>query len=80
MHEYERQWSRAGGHACGIRCDSRWSSSSHGAPKRCSTEQFDARLEAAQTSDDIGESLLAEELLPLWRTVCAGGELPFVPD
>jgi hypothetical protein len=32
---------------------------------------------ASQSSEDIGEELLADELLPWWRAVCAGGKLPF---
>ena len=77
MHEYERQWSRATGH--GVRHPLRlkmerlqeWCVGS------CSVEDFEARLLNAERSDDVGLSLLAEELLPLWRRVAAGGALPF---
>jgi hypothetical protein len=43
----------------------------------CSVQDFEARLLDAERSDDVGLSLLAEELLPLWRAVSAGGDLPF---
>jgi hypothetical protein len=77
MHEYERQWSRASGH--GVRHPLRlkmerlkaWCDDS------CSAEDFSQRLEEAERSDDDGLALLAEELLPLWRTVRSGGSLPF---
>ena len=80
MHEYERQWSRAGGHAVRHPLRLKMEQLKAWCAESCSVEQFDARLQAAQTSEDIGESLLAEELLPLWRTVSAGGKLPFVRD
>ena len=80
MHEYERQWSRSSGH--GVRHPLRlkmerlkgWCDES------CSSADFEARLAQAQESDDIGESLLAEELVSWWRTVRAGGALPFASD
>jgi len=80
MHEYERQWSRAGGHAVRHPLRLKMEQLKNWCAESCSVEEFDARLQTAQTSEDIGESLLAEELLPLWRTVCAGGALPFVRD
>ena len=64
--------------ACATRCGSRWSSLSGWCDRRARSEEFDARLARAP---DIrrrrGVELLAEELLPLWRTVRAGGRLPF---
>ncbi|HET6318200.1 MAG TPA: hypothetical protein VFG86_17230 [Chloroflexota bacterium] len=80
MHEYERQWSRTSGH--GVRHPLRlkmehlkgWCDDS------CSPDDFEARLTLAQQSEDIGQALLADELLPLWRTVQAGGRLPFSAD
>jgi hypothetical protein len=77
MHEYERQWSRASGH--GVRHPLRlkierlkgWCDES------CSAADFESRLLEAERSDDDGLALLAEELLPLWRTVRRGGSLPF---
>jgi len=80
MHEYERQWSRAGGHAVRHPLRLKMEQLKSWCADACSVEQFDARLQAAQSSEDIGESLLAEELLPLWRTVCTGGRLPFGRD
>jgi hypothetical protein len=76
MHGYERQWARATGH--GVRhplrlkmerlqtlCD-----------ESCTVADFEARLLEAEQSDDVGLSLLAEELLPLWqRALASGGEL-----
>ncbi len=77
MHEYERQWSRATGH--GLRhplrlkmqmlaawCEQDWTGA-----------DFAARLVAGEQSDNAQEALLAGELLSLWRTVSAGGRLPF---
>jgi hypothetical protein len=77
MHEYERQWSRATGH--GVRHPlrlkmellQRWCSTS------CSDAEFEARLVESQQSDDVAAELLADELLPLWKAVRAGGGLPF---
>jgi hypothetical protein len=77
MHEYERQWSRATGH--GVRHPLRlkmerlqvW------CEEACTVEDFEARLVERQNSDDVGEELLADELLPLWRAVRSGGGLPF---
>jgi hypothetical protein len=77
MHEYERQWSRAAGHSVrhplrlkmdrlAVLCDE--------AP---SVPDFEVRLGQLQASADIGDELLADELVPLWRTVCAGGAFPF---
>ena len=77
MHEYERQWSRATGH--GVRHPLRlkmerlqvW------CDEACTPEDFEARLQERQNSEDVGEELLADELLPLWRAVRSGGGLPF---
>ena len=77
MHEYERQWSRATGH--GVRHPLRlkmerlqvW------CDETCSPEDFEARLLERQQSSDIGDELLADELLPWWRAVRSGGKLPF---
>jgi hypothetical protein len=77
MHEYERQWSRATGH--GVRHPLRLKMERlavlcENAP---SSNDFDARLGELQQSSDIGDELLADELVPLWHTVCGGGKLPF---
>ena len=77
MHEYERQWSRATGH--GVRPPLRlkierlqgW------CDEACSPDEFESRLLERQQSSDIGDELLADELLPWWRAVCSGGRLPF---
>jgi hypothetical protein len=77
MHEYERQWSRATGH--GVRHPLRlkmerlqvW------CDQACSPEDFETRLMEAEQSEDPGVALLADELLPLWKTVRGGGRLPF---
>jgi hypothetical protein len=77
MHEYERQWSRAAGHSVRhpLRLKmERLASLCESAP---SSTEFDARLSELQASTDIGDELLADELVPLWRTVSAGGRLPF---
>jgi len=77
MHEYERQWSRATGH--GLRHPLRLKMERLQAwcERAVSAEEFEAQLLANQTSEDVGEELLADELLPLWRAVRAGGALPF---
>jgi hypothetical protein len=77
MHEYERQWSHASGHSVRhpLRLKmERLASLCENAP---SSSEFDTRLGELQASSDIGDELLADELVPLWRTVCAGGKLPF---
>jgi hypothetical protein len=40
-------------------------------------DEFEAQLVAKQTSEDVGDELLADELLPLWRSVRSGGALAF---
>ena len=80
MHEYERQWSRAGGHA--VRHPLRlkmerlqaWCEVADDDPT------FDARLREAQRSDDPGSVLLAHELYPLWERVRTGQPLAFHVD
>jgi hypothetical protein len=77
MHEYERQWSRGGGHAVRHPLRLKMEQLSQWCNDSCSAADFQQRLETAQQSEDPGLMLLAEELLPLWRTVRAGGPLPF---
>ncbi len=77
MHEYERQWSRATGHGVRHPLRLKMEHLQGWCDETCSADDFEARLVAAETSDDDGLALLAEELLPLWRTVRAGGVLPF---
>jgi hypothetical protein len=77
MHEYERQWSRAGGHSVRHPLRLKMASLSGLCDQTCTPEEFDARLSELQESTDIGDELLADELVPLWRTVRAGGRLPF---
>jgi hypothetical protein len=77
MHEYERQWSSASGH--GVRHPLRlkmellqgWCDAA------CTPAEFESRLLESQKSDDVAAELLADELLPLWKAVCAGRPLPF---
>jgi hypothetical protein len=80
MHEYERQWSRATGH--GVRHPLRLKMERLQAwcDETCTPEEFESRLLASQNSEDVGAELLADELLPLWRAVQAGGGLPFRPS
>jgi hypothetical protein len=77
MHEYERQWSRAAGHAVRHPLLLKMEHLKAWCDDSCTPEDFQARLQEALGSDDIGLALLAEELLPLWKAVRAGGELPF---
>ncbi|MBI2756413.1 MAG: hypothetical protein HYX52_06870 [Chloroflexi bacterium] len=77
LREYERQWRRAGGHATRhplrLKMDK--------LPAWCSqdleADAFETRLAATIQSEDVGESLLAEELTALWRYVQREGSLPF---
>jgi len=80
MHEYERQWSRAGGHAVRHPLQLKMEHLKTWCAETCSADEFDARLRSAQQSEDVGESLLADELLPLWQSVRAGGPMPFTSD
>lgn len=80
MHEYERQWSRTSGHGVRHPLRLKMEQLSGWCNQACSAEEFESRLNDAQRSEDAGQSLLAEELLPLWRTVRAGGALPFSAD
>lgn len=77
MHEYERQWSRAAGH--GVRHPLRLKMDSLAVlcTETSSAADFDARLRQLQDSSAVGDELLADELLPWWQVVCAGGRLPF---
>ena len=77
MHEYERQWSRAAGHS--VRHPLRLKMERLAALCEDAPDAggFDARLSELQESTDMGDELLADELAPLWRAVCAGGRLPF---
>jgi hypothetical protein len=77
MHEYERQWSRAAGHSVRHPLRLKMQRLQLWCDDACAPEDFEARLVASQNSDDVGEELLADELLPMWRAVCSGGKLPF---
>ena len=77
MHEYERQWSRAGGHALRHPLRLKIERLKAWCDTACSPADFTLRLEQAEVSEDDGLALLAEELLPLWRDVLAGKPLPF---
>ena len=77
MHEYERQWSRAGGHAVRHPLRLKMAQLQGWCDQACAPADFEARLLEARQSEDPGVALLAEELLPLWRSLQAGGPLPF---
>jgi hypothetical protein len=77
MHEYERQWSRGGGHAVRHPLRLKIEQLKTWCDDACSADDFEARLEQACGSEDPGVALLADELLPLWRSVRAGGGLSF---
>ena len=68
MHEYERQWARAGGHAVRHPLRLKIERLRDWCGEACPAAEFEARLVAAQGSDDVGAALLADELLPLWRS------------
>ncbi len=80
MHEYERQWSHTSGHSVRHPLRLKMEHLKGWCDEACSPDDFEARLTAAQQSEDAGQALLADELLPLWRTVQAGGRLPFSGD
>lgn len=77
MVEYERRWLQATGH--GVRHPLRLKMNSLAIllERSFTPDELDATLEAAAASDDPGAELLADELLPLWRSIVAGGSLPF---
>jgi hypothetical protein len=77
MHEYEQQWSRAGGHSVRHPLRLKMERLKAWCDGSCTAEEFEARLLASQQSADVGEELLADELLPWWRAVCSGAKLPF---
>ena len=77
MHEYERQWSRATGHSVRHPLRLKMERLSAWCEDGLTPDDFEARLREKQTSEDAGEELLADELLPLWRAVCRGDKLPF---
>jgi hypothetical protein len=77
MHEYERQWSRASGHAVRHPLRLKMEQLQAWCSADCSAEEFETRLVQACQSDEPGVALLADELLPLWRRVRAGGSLSF---
>jgi len=67
LHEYERQWARSMGHSVRHPLRLKMERLRAWCHEALSEEQFEARLLEAEHSDDVGLSLLAEELLPLWR-------------
>jgi hypothetical protein len=77
MHDYERQWSRAAGHSVRHPLRLKMDRLAVLCEETPSAAEFEVRLADLQASPDIGDELLADELLPLWQTVCAGGQLPF---
>jgi hypothetical protein len=76
MHEYERQWSHAGGHAVRHPLRLKMERLKTWCDEACSIDEFEQRLTEAQASDDIGVALLADELWPMWRAARAGQPLP----
>lgn len=77
MHEYEQQWSRASGHAVRHPLKLKMERLQAWCEESPEAASFEARLQQAQSSDDLGECLLAEELKPLWHTAREGRRLPF---
>ncbi len=77
MHEYERQWSHASGHAVRHPLRLKMEQLKSWCDSSCEPQDFEARLRAALESEDVGLALLAQELLPLWRSVRSGARLPF---
>jgi hypothetical protein len=77
MHEYERQWSRAAGHSVRHPLRLKMERLQAWCDEAITPDEFETRLLERQQSPDIGEELLADELLSLWRAVRSGGRLPF---
>ena len=77
MHEYERQWSRATGHSLRHPLRLKIERLQAWCNEGITPEAFEARLLEKQQSSDVGEELLADELLPLWQAVRRGSRLPF---
>ncbi len=77
MHEYERQWGQGGSHAVRHPLRLKMERLKRWAEQPASPEEFEGWLERACSSDDPGEALLADELVPLWRATRVGGQLPF---
>jgi hypothetical protein len=71
MHEYERQWLQATGH--GVRHPLRLKMNTLQAwcDETLTPAEFEMRLIEAQSSDEVGLALLANELLPLWKAAAA---------
>jgi hypothetical protein len=80
MHEYERQWLRAAGHSVRHPLRLKMERLQSWCNDTIQAEEFESRLVEKQQSSDVGEELLADELLSLWRTVRSGGRLPFQQD
>ena len=77
MHEYERQWSHTSGHSVRHPLKLKMERLQAMCDEACTPEDFEAKLLERQNSSDIGDELLADELLPLWRAVRSTGKLPF---
>lgn len=77
MHEYERQWAQASGHAVRHPLRLKIERLAGWCGQAPTPEAFEAQLADAHASDDPGTALLADELLPMWRSVAAGEPLPF---
>jgi hypothetical protein len=69
MHEYERQWGHTSGHNVRHPLRLKMERLQAWCADQLTPEEFEARLLEKQQSDDPGEELLADELLPLWRSV-----------
>ena len=80
MHEYERQWSRGGSHAVRHPLRLKMARLGEWCERVGSPDDFEQRLQVAAQSEDVADTLLADELLPLWRATRATGHLPFASD
>jgi hypothetical protein len=67
MHEYERQWMQATGHGVRHPLRLKMDRLEPWCRETLTPAEFEARLIEAQLSDDVGLSLLADELLPMWK-------------
>jgi len=77
MHEYERRWSMATGHSVRHPLRLKMERLQAMCDRAPTAEEFEAQLQEIQTSEDVGDELLADELLGFWRVVRSGGRLPF---
>ena len=79
MHEYERQWSQASGHAVRHPLRLKMDRLQEWCDRNPSGDELHLLLIEGAASEDVGVALLSVELAPLWESVQAGRPLGFHP-